>query len=312
MTYDDIVIGAGHNGLTAAAYLARAGRRVLVLEKLGHVGGAAVSAPVFDGIDAQLSRYAYLVSLLPRRLVDDLGLDLRLARRRYSSYTPDPKDPGWGLLVDNADETATARAFRALTLGEEEYAAWRAFHARIGRLAERDLADACSSRCAPPRDLRSLVDDEQLWAALTQVPLGSLIWEYFRDDVVRGVVATDGLIGTFASVHSEDLVQNVCFLYHVIGGGTGEWDVPVGGMGAVTAALERAAVDGGRPSCGWAARCCGRPVGRGQLARGRVACARLGRGRSWPRARRRCWTGCWTRPGRSGAGRRRGARRARS
>ena len=64
-TYDDIVVCAGHNGLTAAAYLARAGRRVLVLEGLDHVGGAAVSAAPFPGVEARLSRYSYLVSLLP-------------------------------------------------------------------------------------------------------------------------------------------------------------------------------------------------------------------------------------------------------
>ena len=65
-SYDDIVVGAGHNGLTAAAYLARAGRRVLVLEKADHVGGATVSATPFAGLSARLSRYSYLVSLMPR------------------------------------------------------------------------------------------------------------------------------------------------------------------------------------------------------------------------------------------------------
>ena len=94
------MVGGGHNGLVAAAYLGRAGKRVLLLERLHHVGGAAVSAQPFDGVDARLSRYSYLVSLLPSRIVDELGLPVRLARRRYSSYTPDPSSGGRrGLLV---------------------------------------------------------------------------------------------------------------------------------------------------------------------------------------------------------------------
>jgi phytoene dehydrogenase-like protein len=87
---DIVIVGGGHNALVAAGYLARAGRRVRVLERLDHVGGAAVSAHAFEGIDARLSRYSYLVSLLPKRIIDDLGVRVRLARRRYSSYTPDP------------------------------------------------------------------------------------------------------------------------------------------------------------------------------------------------------------------------------
>src|SRR6201988_2837294 len=97
---DVVIIGGGHNGLVAAAYLARAGRRVQVLERLDHVGGAAVSAHAFDGIDARLSRYAYLVSLLPRRIIDELGARVRLGPRRFSSYTPDPSTGGrTGLLI---------------------------------------------------------------------------------------------------------------------------------------------------------------------------------------------------------------------
>lgn len=65
--YDVVIVGGGHNGLTAAAYLAKTGRSVLVLEKSDHVGGAAISAEAFEGIDARLSRYSYLVSLLPKR-----------------------------------------------------------------------------------------------------------------------------------------------------------------------------------------------------------------------------------------------------
>ena len=76
-------------------------------------------------------------------------------------------------------------------------------------------------------------------------PIGHAIADAVGNDLVRGVIATDALIGTFARLDDPSLLQNVCFLYHVLGGGTGDWDVPVGGMGAVTAALAAAAVGHG-------------------------------------------------------------------
>jgi phytoene dehydrogenase-like protein len=86
--FDAVVVGGGHNGLTAAAYLARAGRSVLVLERRPHVGGAAVSSAPFPGVDVRLSRYSYLVSLLPSQIIGDLGLKLELRQRRIASFTP--------------------------------------------------------------------------------------------------------------------------------------------------------------------------------------------------------------------------------
>jgi phytoene dehydrogenase-like protein len=243
-SYDDIVVGAGHNGLTTAAYLAQAGRRVLVLERQDHVGGAAVSAAPFPGVEARISRYAYLVSLLPRDIVADLDLDVVLKRRRYASYTPLPHDPTRGLLVDNQDESVTRASFLAALGSEAAFLNWQRFYRRLRLLAER-LWPTVLEPLRSADEVGTLLGDEELWTALTQRPLGELLRAWFAEDTVRGVVATDGLIGTFADLDDPCLAQNVCFLYHVIGGGTGEWDVPVGGMGAVTDALAKAAVGSG-------------------------------------------------------------------
>jgi phytoene dehydrogenase-like protein len=242
--YDDIVIGAGHNGLAAAAYLARAGRKVLVLERSDHVGGAAISALTFPGLDARLSRYSYLVSLLPRQVISELELDVTLVRRRYSSYTPLPADPTRGLLLDTADPMATRASFVRVTGSDGDFDAWQDFYGRLGRIAARvfpTVLDPLRSK----EEVDALAGDPDFWTALTERPLGELLEDTFADDLVRGVVATDALIGTFADLHDPSLRQNICFLYHVMGGGTGDWDVPLGGMGAVTTALTRAATEAG-------------------------------------------------------------------
>ncbi len=212
-----------------------------MLERLDHVGGAAVSAPVFPGIDARLSRYSYLVSLLPRQVIDELGLDITLKRRRYSSYTPVGDR---GLLVDDGDPERTAASFRRLTGGSGDLAAWQRFYAMTGHVAAR-VFPTMTERL-PARDaLRERVGDHAAWEALFERPVGEVVAEAFADDVVRGVVLTDALIGTFADLTEDSLQQNRCLLYHVIGGGTGDWDVPVGGMGAVSDALRDAALVAG-------------------------------------------------------------------
>jgi phytoene dehydrogenase-like protein len=94
-------------------------------------------------------------------------------------------------------------------------------------------------------EMRRRVGDDATWEALFERPLGEAVEAAFADDVLRGIVVTDGLIGTFASAREASLRQNRCFLYHVVGNGTGAWDVPVGGMGALTAELARCAAEAG-------------------------------------------------------------------
>jgi phytoene dehydrogenase-like protein len=241
---DVVIVGGGHNGLVAAAYLARARLRVRLLERLPQVGGATVSAQVFDGVDARLSRYAYLVSLLPARITDDLGATVRLARRPYSSYTPDPATGGCtGLLVG---PTSTFGAVGA----HDDERAFAAFYRRCRLVTQRlwpTLLEPLGTREQARREVVDSGDREAAaaWRAMVDRPIGHAIADAIGNDLVRGVVATDALIGTFARLDDPSLQQNVCFLYHLLGGGTGEWHVPIGGMGAVSAALAAAAAGSG-------------------------------------------------------------------
>lgn len=235
-SYDAIVIGSGHNGLVAACYLAKAGKKVLIVEKNDTVGGATASVKAFPGIDARLSRYSYLVSLFPDKIIKDLQLNFSTVSRSVSSYTPYFDDEGdKGLLVNREFDGVTQDSFRELTGGDEEAISWQNFYSSVLEFAQI-VAPTMLEPLLTESEIQELVDP-LTWVELVENTLGQTLHDNFFDDLVKGVVLTDGLIGTFSS--SNDHASNVCFLYHLIGNGTGEWKVPLGGMGALVDELVR-------------------------------------------------------------------------
>lgn len=239
--YDAVVVGAGHNGLVAAAYLARAGRSVLVLERNDAIGGASVSAQLFPDYDVWISRYAYLVSLFPQTIVDELQLEFATRRRTTASFTPYTDRAGVprGLVVSNVDPARTRASFRELSGNDRDWEGFQRLLALEQSLAELvwpSLLEPLRSKEDFLQQLRTPLQREA-WRAFVERPVGEIIEETIQHDLVRGLVMTDGKIGVFTHPHDPSMIQNRCFLYHVIGGGTGEWRVPVGGMRALVNAL---------------------------------------------------------------------------
>src|SRR5437879_8084480 len=131
--YDVVILGAGHNGLVAASYLARAGLSVLLLEKNDYIGGATTSQKVFPDHDARLSRYSYLVSLFPEKIIRDLGLRLELRRRATGSFTPYIKSGRHdGLLISNVDEEQSRRSMVDVNGSEYVYDEMKMFSVHLG------------------------------------------------------------------------------------------------------------------------------------------------------------------------------------
>ena len=243
--YDVVILGAGHNGMVAATYLARAGLSVLLLEKNNYLGGATTSQKLFPDYDARLSRYSYLVSLFPEKIIRDLGLNLELRRRSTASFTPYIKNGSHdGLLLSNVDDEISRKSIVDLTGSESEYEQLKKFY-HLSRVFAEYSWDTMLEPLVPRDEFKRRFDvdpvSREAWRSLAEEPLGRAIERYLHDDLIRGLVLTDAKIGLFTHPHDPSLVQNRCFLYHLIGNKTGEWKVPVGGMGAVARELERTA-----------------------------------------------------------------------
>ncbi|HEY7146141.1 MAG TPA: NAD(P)/FAD-dependent oxidoreductase [Streptosporangiaceae bacterium] len=250
---DAVVIGGGHNGLVAAAYLARSGLRTLVCERRPVLGGAAVSERPF-GPDFTVTSLSYVVSLLP----PDLVADLRLARHGYHVY---PQGPYFAPRADGRYlRLPYDPAQRRAEIGKfspRDAAAYDDYEAHLARLAAV-LAPLLGQ--IPPRlgsrrpgqlwrqglllrHLRKL--DERGAVDLTRLLTGSvadLIERYFESDALLGLLSVSGVIGGWAGPRSGGTAYVT--LHHHIGGVDGQaggWGFPRGGMGAVTGALAAAA-----------------------------------------------------------------------
>jgi phytoene dehydrogenase-like protein len=250
---DVVVIGGGHNGLVAAAYLARSGLSTLVCERRGVLGGAAVSEHPF-GPDYTVTSLSYVVSLLPPGLVRDLGL----ARHGYHVY---PQGPYFGPRADgrylSLPADPSARRAQIAKFSGADAAAYEPYQAHLARLAAilGPLLDEIPPRLGSrrPQDLwrqglllrhlRKL--DERDAVDVTRLLSGSvadLVERYFGSDAMRGLLSVSGVIGAWAGPRSNGTAY--VMLHHHIGdtgGQAGAWGFPRGGMGGVSAALAAAA-----------------------------------------------------------------------
>src|SRR5580765_5740532 len=136
--YDVVILGAGHNGLVAAAYLARAGLSALLLEKNDYIGGATTSQRIFPDYDARISRYSYLISLFPEKIIRDLGLRIELRRRATASFTPYIRNGAHeALLLSNVSELTGRQSLFELAGSSTEFDQMQQFYGLARVFAEK-------------------------------------------------------------------------------------------------------------------------------------------------------------------------------
>lgn len=255
-SYDVIVAGAGHNGLTAAAYLARAGLSVLVVEKNDWIGGAAVSRSLHEGWT--YSNCSYVCSLLRREIARDLdlpkyGLQV-IPYEGGASFTPDGD-----YFAYYSDHNALRREMARHSPRDAD--AYQTYSQAIMRQCRfirpfllRDAPDPTSLR---PRDLgemayllkkahglgnRELGETLRFWT----MSIGDFLDEHFENDLIKAHLAGSGIIGTGLGVYSPGTAY--VLLHHYMGdidGGIGAWGFARGGMGAISAAIGAAFEDHG-------------------------------------------------------------------
>jgi phytoene dehydrogenase-like protein len=250
---DAIIVGAGHNGLTCAAYLAMAGLRVRVVERRGVVGGAAVTEEFHPGF--RNSTAAYTVSLLQPKIIRDLDLHghgLRIVERRAQNFLPLPD--GRYLLTGEGRSECEIAKFSA-----KDAARYAEYQAELGRIA--DVVRALMLRAPPnltfsslPRSMGELgklaAIGKRLWQAdgfkaafaMLRQSAGQMLDGWFESDPIKAVLGFDAVVGNLASPYSAGSAY--VLVHHMLGevnGKKGVWGHAVGGMGAISDAMAKAA-----------------------------------------------------------------------
>ncbi len=255
-SYDAIVVGAGHNGLTTAAYLARAGLKTVVLERRHILGGACVTEELWPG--ARVSRASYVVSMLQPKIVSDL----RLADFGYRAI---PLDPAYVSLTEqgpiffhNEIERTAASIAKQSRKDAEAYPKFEELFSRAARFVKpMMLREAPALGSKHPADLVALLREAGRAAGFSKrevhelvrvftMSVGDLLDDYFELDGLKGSTASSGVVGVWAGPRTPGTAYNL--LHHALGecnGIEGAWGQVVGGMGAISNAIARSAESAG-------------------------------------------------------------------
>ncbi|MDP9189536.1 MAG: NAD(P)/FAD-dependent oxidoreductase [Actinomycetota bacterium] len=251
-SFDAIVVGGGHNGLTTAAYLARAGLDVCVLERREILGGACVTEEVWPG--KRVSRASYVVSMLQPKVVADLELS------RYG-YRAIPLDPAYVALTEQGpiffhnDAAGTAASISKYSRADAE--AYEPFEELMFRAAKFVRPLMLKAPPAPgsraPADLAALLREAGRIGGMSKreihelvrmftISVGDLLDDYFELDGLKGSMASTGVVGVWAGPRTPGTAYNL--LHHALGeldGIEGAWGQVIGGMGAISEAIAHSA-----------------------------------------------------------------------